>query len=144
MIRTVRAPAAPVRSRIYEKLIWDTVRSQPYESFAELVAAVKDRCARLRVPYHQHEVDDALARMGDKVTNALQPLPGPQPAGPALPPDPLTKAEARAILARLSAIPRAMPAARPATDREADRRGAARVVAQAILDAVARCEDAER
>jgi hypothetical protein len=68
-----RAPAAPGRSRIYEKIIRETLRAEACESVAELVAAVKERCARARVPYQHHEVDDALAAMGDSVTRLLAP-----------------------------------------------------------------------
>jgi hypothetical protein len=142
-MRTVRAPATPVRSRIYEKIIWETVRAQAYASFAELVADVKVRCAQLRVPYRHHEIDDALAAMGEKVSSRL--VSGDRADRPDRPaPTPLTRDEAAAILARLKAAPKVVPAARPVTPREADKRGAARVLAQAILDAVARCEEAER
>jgi hypothetical protein len=143
-MRTVRAPATPVRSRIYEKIIWETVRAQAYASFAELVADVKVRCAELRVPYRHHEIDEALAAMGDKVTRELAPLERGGKTGSDSTVPPLTHDEAAAVLRHLHARPKVVPPARPVTPREADKRGAARVLAQAILDAVARCEEAER
>jgi hypothetical protein len=154
-MRTVRAPAAPVRSRIYEKIIWDTLKSERCATFAELVEAVKVRCATLRIPYDHHEIDDALAAMGEKVTKELDtPVaqrtqevePAPSPA--------LSRAEAANILGRLRAhpklasvahaAPKPMPNARPLTLSEADKRAALRVLAQAILDAAARAEALEK
>jgi hypothetical protein len=146
----VRSPASPVRSRIYEKLIWDTLRSGRYDSFAQLVADVKVRCARLRVPYHQHEVDAALAAMGDKVTRELTPptagrtAPKPEPA-------PATRAEAVAALDNLRArlgvpkvTPKAMPAAPLVSDRQADRARAFAFVVQGIKAQTAVCRALEQ
>jgi hypothetical protein len=150
---TVRAPAAPVRSRIYEKIIWEALRARRYTFLADLVADVKRRCAELRIPYAHHEVDDALAAMGDKVTRELQPAAGPERSR-SLNENPapgLTREEAAACVARISArvkavpaAPKVIPNARPLTDREADKRAALRVVMQAIREQAQRCEDVER
>jgi len=150
MTRTIRSPAAPGRSRIYEKLIRDTARVERCESIADLVAAVKARCARLRIPYGRHELDDAFAAMGDDVCALLVPARTVHPVTPP-PPAPLSHGEAVALLARVraqcgmpAAAPKVIPAARPLTLREDDRRRALRIVAQAIRDQAQRCDDVER
>lgn len=149
MTSTVRAPAAPVRSRIYEKLIWDTLRSGRYDSFAELVADVKIRCARLRVPYRDHEIDDAIAVMGDKVTRELGPI-----AGRTVTTQedaPLTKAEAawaldnvRALLRVPNARPKVVPAVPVVSIRQADRARAFALVVQGIRATTAACRALEQ
>lgn len=145
---TYRAPATPVYSRIYEKIIWDTLKSRRWASLDDLVDACKRCCAQLRVSYRDHELDEAFARMGDKVTREL--APEPKPVAPRTPePPPLSRAEAAAALEQLrqrfgTVAPKAIPHARPLTVREDDRRRSARVLAEAILDQVARCEAAEQ
>lgn len=144
-----RAPAAPVRSHIYEKIIWEMLRESAPESIAELVAAVKDRCARLRVPYHHHEIDDALAAMGDKVTRELRP-PASRHVERAPDPPPLSRAEATAALAAIAAKVGALPPIKPMpravvlTPRQHDKRRALGIVMQAVKDQVAVCEAAEQ
>jgi hypothetical protein len=154
MTSTVRAPAAPVRSRIYEKLIWDTLRSGRYDSFAELVAEVKIRCARLRVPYRDHEIDDALAAMGDKVTRELGPAAGEATERQATStPPPLTKAEAAAAIANLLVRlgvtnspcgPKVVPAVPVVSARQADRARAFALVVQGIRAQTAVCRALEQ
>jgi hypothetical protein len=148
-MRTVRAPAAPVRSRIYEKLIWDTLRSGRYDSFADLVAEVKIRCARLRVPYRDHEIDDAIAAMGDKVTRELGPIAGRTAPTPEA--APATTAEAMAALANVQArlgVPRVaakvMPAVPMVSARQADRARAFALVVQGIRAQTAVCRALEQ
>jgi hypothetical protein len=150
-MRTVRAPAAPVRSRIYEKLIWDTLRSGRYDSFAELVAEVKIRCARLRVPYRDHEIDDALAAMGDKVTRELGPMAGRSAPTPEA--APLSRAEAADAYANLRARlgvtnspcgPKVVPAVPVVSARQADRARAFALVVQGIRAQTAVCRALEQ
>ena len=140
-MRRIRSPAAPERSRIYEKIISDLLHERAYELIAELVADTKERCARLRIPYEHHEIDEALTVMRERLQREV--VTPPAPGRSELAPTPLTRDEAAAILARLKVAPKVVPMVRELTPREADRRAAARVVAQAILDAVARCEDVE-
>jgi hypothetical protein len=70
---TYRSPAAPGRSRIYEKIISDALREQQWESIAELVEDVKIRCARLRIAYAHGELHDAIAAMHARVNAAVGP-----------------------------------------------------------------------
>jgi hypothetical protein len=149
MTRSVRAPAATVRSRIYEKLIWDTLRSRQFESFADLIAEVKVRCARLRVSYQRHELDDALAAMGEKVTRELRP-PTAGRAAPMPEPAPLTRAEAAAALTSLRArlgvptiAPKVVPAVPMVSARQAVRARAFALVVQGIRAQTAVCRELE-
>jgi hypothetical protein len=66
-MRTVRAPAAPGRSRIYEKIISSALQARTYDSIAELVEDVKCECARLRLPYANHEIDQAITVMRERL-----------------------------------------------------------------------------
>jgi hypothetical protein len=149
LIPAIRAPAAPGRSRIYEKIIRETLRAEACESVAELVAAVKARCARARVPYQHHEIDDALAAMGDSVTRELR---TPRPAMPPVRAEaaPLNQAEAIAALADLRAKLGPLPALKPMatvhvlTPRQDDKRRALAVVMQAIQAQIAAGEALEQ
>jgi hypothetical protein len=143
-MRTVRAPAAPVRSRIYEKIIWDSLRAAAYASFAELVEDVKIRCARLRIPYRDHEIDDAIAAMGDKVTRELAPLERGGKTGSDSTVPPLTHDEAVAVLRRLHARPKAVPVVLVLPPEQVDRARAFAMVVQGIREQKAVCAALER
>lgn len=46
--------------RLYLKLANDVLRAHPFDSIADLADAVKTECARLKIPYAQHQIDTAL------------------------------------------------------------------------------------
>jgi len=59
------------RSRLLAKLVRDLITVQSFESLADLVEALKARCARLRVGWTNDDINDALRMVASNV-----PMPG--------------------------------------------------------------------
>lgn len=82
--REIRTPLTrDVSPRVYLKLASDTLRGGRFETYADLVDAMKTACARLRVPYDGPAINQAvrtiaLRRGGVLVAAERQPVPIPK------------------------------------------------------------------
>jgi hypothetical protein len=91
-------------SRVYLAVASKLLARDPWVSVADLVAAVKDECARLRLPYRHHEVDRAVNVLVG--ANRLKGSPLPQTREEVIAEQyrPLTHAECVETLTRLGII----------------------------------------
>lgn len=130
---------------VYRKIVAEVLGAEQFSMLAELTEAVKLRCAKLKIPYTDGQVQCAIALMGDKRFNAQVPPRYAELVQCSAPHEPLTRAEAAGILARLNAqsLVRSIPEVEMITQHEADKRIAAKIVATEIVESIARCEQAE-
>lgn len=134
---------------LYKKLISVVLREQHPATFADLVEDVKCRCARLRLPYGHGQIDDAIAGMGYRVADALQPVPDAQRRVEVKEANRgLTRVESRAAMRQVLACAgtvqagmRVMPPAAPSLPRDVVQR--LQLLKDAIETAAARVADLE-
>lgn len=96
---------APNQTRLFAKIIRDLLSSETFDSLSDLTAAVKDRCAKLRIPYQDGAVNGAMTLIA---SNTQLTLPPPQlqrvskhPTEAVSEAPVITQAQAAAILQRL-------------------------------------------
>ncbi len=133
---------------VYLKLVSETLAAESFHSMADLLEAVKVRCARAKIPYYDGQIHAALALLDrDKRLNFAAPMPekyrellheGREGA-------PFTHAEACGLIAKLGAqvALKPMPTVRRITQHKADKRIALRQIAALLVDQVRACEEAE-
>ena len=134
---------------VYFKVVSDVLRTEgPFEMLADLIEAVKVRCARAKIPYSDGQVHTAIARMKDQRLSieAMPLVPRKQAAlldraegGP------LTRAEAAGWMAKLGGIAKSMPdVAMRLNRREHDSVIAVRKLEAAMRDSNRRCHELEQ
>lgn len=135
---------AESQGRLLATLIRELMRGETFESVADLVEALKARCARLRIRWDNDVITEALRLIESNTPIVPSRVPAkkrPAEPAPALPV--ISREEAAAIVAKLSKAPRRMPAAAPIDGRRADRLKALQLVAGEITAAIARGEALE-
>jgi hypothetical protein len=111
-------------------------------NYTEIAEDAKDRCARLRIPYHHEEFQGAVARLSPRIPfvapRGKEELYRVNAAN-----EGLGRGESAEIVARLgvAGLIRHMPEIQLMTVREAERLKALRIVAQALLDQVQLSEE---
>lgn len=130
---------------VYARVVSSVLAEGRYQDIADILEEAKRRCVTLKIPFHPSRFHAAAARLIPRFpfTPPAQDAPLYKTAAPH---EPIGRAEAAGILARLgvACVIKHMPEVRPLTPRERDKRGALVIVAQAILDQVRRCEEAEQ
>lgn len=51
---------------VYIKLVEDTIATERYETLGDLTEAVNIRCAKLKIPYNNHQIQTAMSLIGPK------------------------------------------------------------------------------
>jgi len=131
---------------IYTKVISDVLNEGQFEMYAELLEAVKVRCAKLKLPYLDGQVHRAFALIGNSRFEKQVPRRSQELVQRGAPHEPLTRAEAAGIVASLGAqrMVRSIPEVERITEHEAAKRAAAKIVAAEIIESIARCEKVEQ
>ncbi len=100
---------AKTNGRLLAKLAWELMQSGDYQSLPDFTEALKRRCAQLRIPWTNDDINDAYRRI-----TSHTPLPGDRPRGPVVErrevlPDPpsFNKSDAAAVYRQLIARYRA-------------------------------------
>lgn len=87
--------------RLYLKLARDVLAGREFDCFADLVEEMKTRCARMKLPYSQHQVDKALGLLTGETTFSQVPRTQEARTQAWEEQRPFTDAECRALLKRL-------------------------------------------
>lgn len=150
-MKTDRKP----KGTVIAALVHEVVKAERFETIADVAAAVKARCAKLRIRYDTEQVAEAIRFV--EHTRPVLVAPTPRPAPKPVDVQPISRSEAARFLDEIrkrvgGGQVKTMPAARP---REVDPRVAARhafgadkhralqFVQQAIIDQAQRCDDLE-
>lgn len=135
--------------RIYLKLAREVLRNRAFDSFSDLVAEMKAQCAKLKLPYNEHQVDTALGLLSGS-TKFSTPIPQTQDAVEAEQHRPLTEAEARECLKRLGVdaimmkrMVKPMPAVELVPTRILDAQKAMSFIEAEMVASLKRCADWE-
>ena len=129
-------------SRLLAVVIREVLQAERFDSLADLVVALKARCARLRIPWTPDDITAALDLVSSN-TELVSKHPPPPP--PPEPPPPIGREEAAGILTDLGITSplRPMPKARLVTQQQADKLKALSMVLDEIKAAEARCDALE-
>jgi len=130
---------------IYSRIISAVITEGKFEEVSDIIEEAKCRCAAANIAVHQERFNAAVSRLIPRFPFK----PAPERAElyhVGTPSEPLTRAEAAAILSKVGAafLIKHMPQVRPLTEREIEKRRALEIAAQAILYQVQRCEEVER
>lgn len=132
---------------VYFKLISDVLKSEQFEMLADMTEAIKARCGRLKIPYHDGQVHAALSKLDqDKRLKFRVEMPRKYEELLDVGRDhaPLTRAEAAGWMVKLGAIAKSIPSVPSLSPHDAARHRASEIVAREIVNSIARCEEAER
>lgn len=130
---------------LYMRIVSDVLAEDRFDDVSDAIEEAKRRCATWKINYDTTQFHAAVARL-------IARFPFRAPKGKAElyrvgeATEPLSKAEAAGIVARLQAagLLKHMPQVQPLTVRETECQRAAKILAQAILDQVERCEALEQ
>lgn len=136
------AEATPHRS-VYLAIVSAALKVEKFACLADLVEEVKVRCAKLKLPYADGQVQAAIARLDDKRL-ALEWDRHPELLDEGRGDAPMTRAEAAGWMARLGGIAKPMPSVPKFTRKQADSLRVIKQIAALTIDQIARCEEAER
>lgn len=130
---------------VYVRLLSSVIQDMPTAEFVDIVEEAKKRCVQAKIRLHPERFHAAVSRVNDRI--AFRP---PERSRElyqvAKEGQPLTKAEAAGILARLGGgcLMKHMPEVKPITTRQAECMRALRIVMEGIADQIERCDEAER
>jgi hypothetical protein len=143
------------KSRLIARIVREILKTESFDTMADLTEALKTRLALLRIRWTNDEISDAYALI-DTNTPLLRPPPAVTPVRADADPLPIGASEATAILAAirtrlgLTVSVKAMPRVRELTPVEiqrrqfhADRLKAYQLVEQEILETAQRCDRLE-
>lgn len=129
---------------VYLAIISDALKAERYTHLADLVEDVKVRCAKLRIPYSDGQVQAAIARLDDERLRLEVPQKYTELLDDGRGGEPLTPAEAAGWMVKLGAIAKTIPNVPSLTPHQAAAHRASEIVAREIIESIQRCEDAER
>ena len=139
--------------KLIVRVLQDVTARDSFQCYADLTEELKCRLAKLKIPYRDDWIGDAIARLGKGGQCPLIPrVPSERQRLVERPPEPeiISRGEAERLYNRLmSRVKRdglkAMPTPRkPVSVRTNDRAKATRMIWQAILDQIQVCEAVER
>lgn len=136
------AEATPNRS-VYLSIVSAALKAEQFTSIADLTEDVKRRCAALKLPYDDGQVQAAISRLDDRRLNIQRKTVHSDLLEEGVGSAPMTRAEAAGWLARLGAIVKPMPTVPRWTRQQADRRIVLHHYADLIKDQIYRCAEAE-
>lgn len=98
------------RLRLIAKVVRQLVTAERFTTFADLKYALRLRLGVLRIPYQQHEFDDACSLVASNQRIVHLPAPPVCHVEHSADARPLTRAEASAFMAQLPGLIKALPA----------------------------------
>lgn len=130
---------------LYAKVISEVIHDMPTAELSDVLEEAKQRCAKLKIPYHYERFQAAAARVTHRI--AFRP-----PARHrelyeyAEHDEPISKAEAAGIMAKfgLAGMMKHMPEVKPLPPRQRDKFKALQIVLDAIAEQTERCDQAEK
>lgn len=129
---------------IYTRVLSDAIRDMPADEFSDVVEEAKQRCARLKIPYHHERFQAAVSRVNSRIA-FRPPERNRELYQVAEEGQPLSRAEAAGLLAKhgLSVMMKHMPEVKPRTVRQAEHMKALGILMEGIAAQIERCEAAE-
>lgn len=129
---------------VYLAIVSAALKAERFTHIADLIEVVKCRCAKLKIPYSDGQVQAAIARLDDQRL-AIQAAPKfERVLDEGRDHQPLTRAEAAGWMAKLGAIAKVIPNGPRFTRRQADSLLVVQKLAAAAVDSIERCEALER
>lgn len=132
---------------VYFKIVEDVLRGETFTMVADLIEAVKMRCAKLKIPYSGGQVQTVIARMKDERLAIAVPRKYAELTDKGTGSEPLTKAEAAGLALKYGgfAILKHMPDVQMRINRrEHDSILLIRKLKAAAVDSARRCRELER
>jgi hypothetical protein len=131
---------------VYFKIVEDVLKAERFTMVADLIEAVKVRCAELRIPYSGGQVTTVIARMKDDRLRIAVPKKYAELTERGEGYEPFTKPEAAAMMLKWGgfAAIKHMPSVPRFTPKQADSLRLVRMLGQAAQDSIDRCQALER